>query len=465
MFSNYGPGVRTSQNGCGCHTGTPPTITQGSPVNTTTDNYGNIIRLQWAPTARFTINITSDEWVPIMEGSKVFNVSGVTPAGVPGYDGLYAYNTVDGKCWKYSGTQWEEEPEIVSSPNSNTVILFSNDNCVTKVSIKNFRGEPIFTAEDNDSGVELAVDDTLANILMQGYYNMDVYQSTDTSTRLVRRIPLSISYSEQDNNQQSFPVIGNGCHSGSANFATDNSLILKNGVMSVNTAGNCSYGNSLPVSSGAVYEYAQPRNLIVDASSSNGISDITSIDIYNYAKSGGTVYCLYDGRYLNYMYGTTSIAVFNLLDVDGGTLVSHTASIDTVGKISIVIDRHDLSGIDNINSIKEELIDRIEAIQSQHDDDTAAINGSITSIESSMSSINNRISAVTAVSNDMAKRMNTLEGSMSDINSAGYATSAEISYIVTDEVNKVTDSEEFKQMVVEAVKENVVMDGGEEVIE
>ena len=465
MFSNYGPGVRTSQNGCGCHTGTPPIITQGSPANATTDNYGNITKLQWAPTARFTINITSDEWVPIKEGSKVFNVSGVTPAGVPGYDGLYAYNTVDGKCWKYSVTQWEEEPEIVYFPNSDTVVLFSNANCVTKVSIKNFRGEPIFTAEDDDTSVELTVDDALANILMQGYYNMDVYQSTSTSTRLVRRIPLSISYSEQNNNQQSFPSVGNSCHSGAANFATDNSLILKNGVLSVNTAGNCSYGNSLPVSSGTVYEYAQPRNLIVDVSSSNGVSDITAIDIYNYANSGGTVYCLNDGMYLNYVYGTTSIAVFNLLDADDNVLSSYTATVDAIGKTSVSVDKYDLSGLSSIASIKEELIGKIEAVQFQHNEDITSINETITSIDNSISLINGRVSSITAVSNDVAKRMNVLEKSMSDINSAGYATAEEVNSVVTSKVNEVTTSEEFRQMIEEAVKDNVVMDGGEEVIE
>ena len=265
MFSNYRPGVQT--NSCNCHT-TPDCkpVQPNGPVQVMKDEYGNITRLQWSPDARFTLNLTSDINIPVESGSKIFTVSGVTPIGIAGWEGLYAYNTVDCKCWKYTSNSWKLLPELISCVGSDVVITLSNEDATTRVSIKNFRGESIFSDDNKGSFIPLTVDDSLAKVLMQGFYHVDIYQISDNSSKLVRRVPLSIGYSAPPAKP---PIPNQGCHSGNSGFATDSTLSLKNGVLSVNTSQVVQMGGILPISSGAVFEYAQPRNLIVDVDLNN----------------------------------------------------------------------------------------------------------------------------------------------------------------------------------------------------
>jgi hypothetical protein len=296
MFSNYTTGTQVDiKDKCGCHDNTPPTISQNTPVITKKDDFGNIVKLQWTTDVRCTLNLTSDTWTPIFDGSKVFEKSGVTPYGITGYANMYAYNLADNKCWKHDGEEWVEQSTIVSSPISNTVVLFSSENCITRATIKNFRGESIYSVENEGSIVPLAIDDTLSQLLLQGYYNIDVYQVTSTYTRHVRRISVSIGYTLQptDKPQITNPIQpGHGCHTGGNNFATDNSLNLKNNILSVNVENECSYGNNLPISSGAVFEYAQPRNLIVEIDDSTMTSTYASHDIYSFTTTyGGDSFC------------------------------------------------------------------------------------------------------------------------------------------------------------------------------
>lgn len=337
MFSNYNNGTQvTNKDKCGCHDHTTPTISHNTPVLTQKDDYGNIIKLQWTPNARFTLNLTSDTWTPIFDGSKVLEKPGATPDGIAGYINMYAYNLSDYKCWQYNGAEWVEQPDIESSPRSNTVVLFSMENSSTRISIKNFRGEPVYTVENDSNVVSVSIDDTLAQILLQGYYNIDVYQITKTSTRHVRRIPVSIGYNLQQPDAP--PIInnvpqGNGCHS-VAGFATDNTLDFRNNILSVNVKENCEYGNTLPISSGAVFEYSQPRNLVVEINTDTMTSPYTSKDIYSFViVQGGDAFCYYNGLYIPYVEGDDEKVKFSDLLMQDAGLKTFVLEIDDCGNV------------------------------------------------------------------------------------------------------------------------------------
>ena len=452
MFSNYTTGTQVShKDKCGCHDHTPPTISHNTPVITQKDDYGNIIKLQWTPNARFTLNLTSDTWTPIFDGSKVIDKPGVTPDGIAGYVNMYAYNLADYRCWQYNGAEWVEQQDIVSSPRSNTTVLFSMEDSATRVSIKNFRGEPVYTVENDSNIVAVTIDDTLAQILLQGYYNIDVYQITKTSTRHVRRIPVSISHSLQPPDSQ--PIInnipgGHGCHTGSG-FATDNSLKLKNNVLSVNVDDECTYGNTLPVSSGAVFEYAQPRNLVIEINTDTMTSPYASHDIYSFIiVQGGDAYCYYDGLYIPYVDGDDDKVKFSSLVMQDSGLKTFVLEIDDCG---VVVDKstiYDPSAGTDYSALRAEMtmLREMHLVDARNADERLdAIEGNLkeTSIPSLVSSIERLEDDIdTKASTSM---VNEVISSVSDLNAA---------------LTTKTSHSEVQSLIRYALDADMVFDGG-----
>ena len=190
MFSNYINGTVVTERDCPeCCEHSHITYTPGTVQK---DDYGNIVQLQWTPTARFSFCVTSDSWLPVFENSIILNNPGQTPCDVAGTNGDYAYNTVDFKCWRYKDCFWIEQDDIAVDSSSKTVVLFSNKNGVTRAVVKNFRGEPIRTFESIGNQVTISIDDNFSNLLKQGYYAMDVYLVNTDVIRYCRRIPISV---------------------------------------------------------------------------------------------------------------------------------------------------------------------------------------------------------------------------------------------------------------------------------
>jgi hypothetical protein len=409
MFSNYTTGTQvTNKDKCGCHDHTTPTISHNTPVLTQKDDYGNIIKLQWTPNARFTLNLTSDTWTPIFDGSKVLEKPGATPEGIAGYINMYAYNLSDYKCWQYNGAEWVEQPDIESSPRSNTVVLFSMENSSTRISIKNFRGEPVYTVENDSNVVSVSIDDTLAQILLQSYYNIDVYQITKTSTRHVRRIPVSIGYNLQ--RPDAPPIInnvpqGNGCHS-VAGFATDNTLEFRNNILSVNVKENCEYGNTLPVSSGAVFEYSQPRNLVVEINTDTMTSPYTSKDIYSFViVQGGDAFCYYNGLYIPYVEGDDELVKFSSLLMQEAGLKTFILEIDDCGNVNDKSTLYDPSAGTDYSSLRADLT----TLREMHIVDAKDADRRLDAIEGNLkeTSIPSLVSAIERLEDDMDTKATT----------------------------------------------------------
>ena len=187
MFSNFINGaVVTQHKHCGhTHTCVTPGFIQK-------DDYGNIARLQWTPETRVSFDLTSDAWIPIPEGSIVLNQAGQTPFDAAATCNTYAYNTADYKCWKNDCGTWVEQTGMFVDTSSNTAILFSDESKSTRAIIKNFREEVVRTFENVGNTVSIVVDDTLAQELLQGYYNIDIYVVGSNIIRHVRRIAVSI---------------------------------------------------------------------------------------------------------------------------------------------------------------------------------------------------------------------------------------------------------------------------------
>lgn len=210
MFSNYTVGTVVSQHDHCDHKHTCVT-----PGFAQTDDYGNIVRFQWTPDARFNFEVTSDSWIPVPEGSISLTQSGQLPDDIATVCDTFAYNTVDYRCWKNDCGTWLEQPEISIDPQSRTRLLFSDKSKSTRVVIKNFREEVVQTFESSGNTVSIVVDDTLAEQLLQGYYNMDVYLVGTSMIRHIRRIVVSIGNYVDDSVQcnpdchEPVPVIPN----------------------------------------------------------------------------------------------------------------------------------------------------------------------------------------------------------------------------------------------------------------
>ena len=210
MFSNYTVGTVVSQQDHCDHKHTCVT-----PGFAQTDDYGNIVRFQWTPDARFNFEVTSDSWIPVPEGSIALTQSGQLPDDIATVCDTFAYNTVDYRCWKNDCGNWLEQPEISIDPQSRTRLLFSDKSKSTRVVIKNFREEVVQTFESSGNTVSIVVDDTLAEQLLQGYYNMDVYLVGTSMIRHIRRITVSIGNYVDDSVQcdpdchEPVPVIPN----------------------------------------------------------------------------------------------------------------------------------------------------------------------------------------------------------------------------------------------------------------
>lgn len=460
MFSNYRPGVQT--NSCNCHQDDlMQPVEQNGPVQVMKDEHGNIVRLQWSPNARFTLNLTSDINIPVESGSKIFTVSGMSPLGITGWEGLLAYNTVDVKCWKYTGNRWIELPEIISCPGSDVIISLSNDSATTRVSIKNFRGESIFSDDNKGSFIPLTVDDTLAKILMQGFYHVDIYQLSTNSTKLIRRIPLSIGYSAPPVKP---PIHNQGCHSGNTGFATDNTLSLKNGVLSVNTSQVIQMGGTLPVSSGAVFEYAQPRNLIVDVDVDTKQASVGSYDIYNYIMSGGDVLCLIDGLYLEFINGSAEKVAFKTILLDDNKIISHIVFINSTGSVEYEVNENHINSSADITQLQTTILSRMDALDVEHDTDIQNMNASIESMQESVSKMQNQIGdlKVTDKIVELYNNYNQLNVTIQEVDKEleSKISEVEVSNIVNQTVNNQLTDERLQIMINNAVADNLRLDGG-----
>ena len=462
MFENYSSSVQIGHN-CGCHSSSNIRPEQFTPARVTKDELGNITKLQWAPDARFTINLTSDTSVSIIEGSQILNKSGADPLGIAGWEGLHAYNLIDAICWKFSNGTWNRLPEIVSSPNNNVVVVFSNDDATTKVSIKNFRGETIFSDSNQGTFVPLTIDDSLASILLQGFYHVDIYQITNKSTRLVRRIPLSIGNTRQDPKPPSFP---NNSHcSDNKGFATDNTLNLKNGVLSVNVSEKCQPGGTLPISSNAVFEYAQPRNIIVEADLTNNTATMSSNDIYNYIMFGGNVLCLVNGLYLSFLSGTIDNATFKALLLDGNVIRSYLLTIDNVGKIiNYKEDSSPINSSVDITNFKETLIQQMNELSSLHNSDIERMNSSILEMNTSVQSIKEQVGdlKVTEKITELYNNHNVINSKLHEVNTVleSKVSESEVATIVNQKVIEEISPEKLQELVDKSINENMKLDGG-----
>lgn len=214
MFSNFINGaVVTQHEHCGhTHNCVTPGFVQK-------DDYGNIARLQWTPETRFSFDLTSDTWIPVPEGSVVFNQTGQNPLDTTATCNTYAYNTADYKCWKNDCGTWVEQTDVFVDTTSSTAILFSQKSKSTRAIIKNFREEVVRTFDNIGNTVNIVVDDTLAQELLQGYYNIDMYVVGSDTIRYVRRIAVSIgNYVDKTNN------INCGCNTPPSNIIPNPSL-------------------------------------------------------------------------------------------------------------------------------------------------------------------------------------------------------------------------------------------------
>jgi hypothetical protein len=331
MFSNYTNVTQVAQeDGC-CHKQTTPVTGHNTDVLAQKDEYGNIIKLQWTPNDRFTLNLTSDTWMPIFDSSKVLEEPGETPDDADGQLNMYAYNLSDWKCWKHDGDKWVEQSAIESPHGSSTTVLFSMKNSSTRISIKNFRGDTVYTVENEGNWLPFTVDDTLSQLLLQGYYNIDVYQITQTLTRHIRRISASIGYPSQQYDVT--PPNPNSTYVGW--FSVDDTLEFKNSVLSVNVNDTCNNENTLPVSGSAVVEYSQPKDLIVEINTDTMTTNYTSKYIHNFVcVRKGNAYCYYDGLYIPYSEGTEESVKFSLLTVKDSVLKTLSLNVDDVGNAS-----------------------------------------------------------------------------------------------------------------------------------
>lgn len=463
MFENYRPGVQVGNHNCDCHSNEIIKPQHSGPVNIEKDEFGNINRLQWAPDARFTINLTSDTNLPIVSGSQILRVSGITPMSISGWEGLLAYNIVDFKCWKYSNDNWIELPEIETCSSSDAIITFSNDNAVTRVSIKNFRGESIFSDDNKGNIVPLTFDDILAKVLLQGFYYVDIYQLIDNNSRLVRRIPLSIGHSNASN-KPTFPD-NNHCHTNNAGFATDNTLSLRNGILSVNVSNNCQMGGDLPISSAAVFEYAQPRNLVVELDLNNRTASIGASDIYNYILYGANVFCLLDGVYLEFNDGNSSLVTFKKIMLDNNVLTSYLIIIDSIGKI--VEYQKTTSPINSsvdIDNFKESLTQQMTSLNNKHNEDIQGMDDSIANMQSSIFNMKNQIGDlnVSEKITELYNNHNSVNVRLNEINTTldSKISESQVSEIVNQKVTEEVSPEKLEELVNKAVGENIILDGG-----
>ena len=340
MFSNYTNGTQVTQDdNCGCHSQTPPIIGPASTVTAQKDDYGNIIELQWTPNDRFTLDITSDTWTPIFDGSKILKTPGAVPDDAIGHANMYAYNLHDYKCWQHDGTVWVEKDFIETPVKSSTVVLFSMVDSSTRVCIKNFRGETIHSVENESNVAHLEVDDALAQLLLQGYYTIDIYQITNTSVRYVRRLSVSIGCYEPKS--ETIIIPDDCCHEREeyVNFSTDDTLKLENNVLSVNLQNRCIARTNLPVSSDAVIDYSQPKNLLIDIDVTTNADVMTSPypskAIYEFVTvQSKDVYCYFDGLYIPFVYGDENVVRFSSVVVQDNSLKAITIEIDAQGYVT-----------------------------------------------------------------------------------------------------------------------------------
>jgi hypothetical protein len=475
MFNNYTLGVHSSSSGCVCNSG------QGSDVISTVsdysveDKYGNIVRLNWSPSARFTINLTSDIWAPIAVGAKVLSTAGATPYKMAGTEGAYVYNTNDCKCWKYVSGRWVEEADIAEFPDSGAVVLFSTKNCITRVSIKNFRGESIFSIDENSNIVNLQVDDTLSNILMQGFYNLDIYKIYNNETRLVRRIPLSVGYSNENSSSQGSVHVQRP----NKGFTTDDTLNFTNGVLSVNTSNGCYYGSSLPISSSAVFEYAQPRNIIVELDDTGKHASISSIDIYNHVISGGNVLCAYDNNYYDFAGGTSDTVVFKSISIDNGALTERTIEIDSSHNSIVSISSVQVNS-DNNDTLASIML-RLDEIENSHDTDMSDMRTSMDDISYRVASIkeqvgdidvdaslelmrnqlNNQTDSIAAINTEVNRIDLVAQNMQSQVDDVKVILSDAVTRDeMSDIVEQAIDDDKLRDIVSNVIANEAILDGG-----
>ena len=460
MFQNYTTGVQIGHN-CDCHKPSQNVPEQHSPATIMKDELGNIKKLQWAPDARFTINITSDTNISIVQGSQILNRSGLTPETLSGWEGLYAYNIVDTICWKYTQNSWVRLPNIITA-NNGAVITFGNDQAKTKISIKNFRGETIFSDTEDGNIVPLTIDDQLADLLMQGFYNLDVYQITANATKLIRRIPVSIGQSQPTN--KPVPINPSSCHNNN-NFVTDNTLSFKNGVLSVNVGEQCQPGSVLPISGNAVFEFAQPRNMIVEADIEAGIASMSSIDIYNYQMFGGEITCLVNGVYLSLLSVTHDNATFKELLLHDNILTSYLIIIDNVGKIieykSVT---SPLNSDSDLNLFKETLTQQMSVLNQTHDADIQRMDSSIGSMNSSLQAMQEQIGdlKVTEKIVELYDNYNSVNSTINQLNKDldSKLEESDVADIVNKRVDEELSDDKLQDMVNAAVSSDMRLDGG-----
>lgn len=461
MFENYSSSVQIGHN-CACHKPSHIVPEQYTPAEVTKDELGNISKLQWAPDARFTINLTSDTNISVVEGSQILNRSGLTPEGIAGWEGLYAYNIVDTICWQYTKGTWVKLPNIITSNKNSVIITFSNDKAKTKISIKNFRGETIFTDTEEGNFVPLTVDDSLASILMQGFYNVDIYQITSTSTKLIRRIPISITPAQPNTP----PIVNNlgSCHSNKG-IVTDNTLTYKNGVLSVNTIDQCQLGNVLPVSGNAVVEYAQPRNMIIEADLETHTATMSSIDAFNYQMFGGEVSCIVDGIQLSPLSITQDKATFKDISLKDNTLTSHLLTIDNVGKIiEYQVISSPINSATDLTEFKQLLNQEMCTLTQAHNADIERMDTSILAMSSSLSSMQEQIGdlKVTEKIVELYQNYNSLNSTINGINKELESKLEEhdIADIVNESIAAELSDDKLKDMVTDVVATNLKLDGG-----
>lgn len=462
MFENYSSGVQIG-HGCECHTPPHTTPEQYTPAKITKDELGNITKLQWAPDARFTINLTSDTNISVVEGSQILNRSGMTPDNINGWEGLYAYNIVDTVCWQYRGGAWVRLPNIVTSNKNSVILTFSNDQAKTKISIKNFRGETIFTDTEDGTFVQLTFDDSLAAVLMQGFYNVDIYQISATSTKLIRRVPVSITPAQPQNK----PTINNNsgsCHSNKG-IVTDNTLTYKGGILSVNTADQCQLGSVLPISGNAVVEYAQPKNMLVEADLETYTATMSSIDIFNYQMFGGEVACLVDGMYLSPFSITYDEAIFKELIVQDSMLISYILIIDNTGKItSYKRNESHLTPVTSLNNIQQMLLQQMSALNDQHLADIERMDESIASMDTALKSMQAQIGDLKVTENivELYDNYNSLNTSIRDLDGKLdlKLEASDVEAIINEEVAEQLSDERVHEIVTTIVADNLHLDGG-----
>lgn len=204
MFQNYGIGVNTSIKN------ETPDVMSASPSSALTevkDLYGNIVGLVWNSRERFSIELTSDTILPVDKGSLILKETGATPE-VDGTFGMYAYNTVDYKCWRYADGKWDESDNMVFPTNGDSFEIFSNPNSSILVEFINFRGDVIHRLTHDSNTVCFAYDDEVAKVLQQGTYVANVYQVANGENRLVRKIKVTVGDSDCSDSGRGFNDCG-----------------------------------------------------------------------------------------------------------------------------------------------------------------------------------------------------------------------------------------------------------------